>query len=367
MLNFDMSGQGTGDLALAGGDFLGKPWRDYTAGLTEDELSHLSFHREDGHGASDNWSFSLAGVPAIAFWSRGQHPFYHHYDDDPQWISESVLQKMGDRAEHFTRFLCNYSDQIAGRSDSLAILAHLAEKVDFKGFSMDTRGTVSEIQTSTAAWIPDDSYMTFPEMVNRMSELSFTCAQRKMSSDGLKQAIQSGRKQKQGVFVGASQTIIGARKQQEVASLLKQGLSVIRLASGDLKGQSLPQNLLDACRDGGAYALIPLDFAAKDRVEKWKKQSIVTGTLKSFAAMSEAVREGLLKSDAMVILDVTETPSTEELHTLQSGRARRLHLNFGTSREQFTKMTISALYAAGYTREGILMLSGGNLRRYFGA
>ena len=117
-------------------------------------------------------------------------------------------------------------------------------------------------------------------------------------------------------------------------------------------------------------ALVPLDYNTPSRVARWKDQAIVLGTLQEFADSPASVRDGLLKSEAMVILEITSIPTKEQLATVYPARTRHVHLNAGTapaaSRLAEQKATFKAIYAAGMTRSDILSLTGGNLRHYLG-
>ncbi len=74
MVNLDCEGMGAGLVAMNGGETWGPLWRDYVAGLDSSARSRLVFSREDGHGASDYFGFQTAGIPTMAFWSRGEFP-----------------------------------------------------------------------------------------------------------------------------------------------------------------------------------------------------------------------------------------------------------------------------------------------------
>ena len=153
--------------------------------------------------------------------------------------------------------------------------------------------------------------------------------------------------------------------------LLREGVKVIQLTRTDgASERAAPEDVLAEARKGGALALVPLDYNTPARVDAWKAQAMVVGSLKDFAASPPSVREGLLKSDAMLILEVTSVPTKEQLDTIYPARWRRVHLNAGTapasSRLAEQKATYRAMYAAGMTRNEILALIGGNLRRYLG-
>ena len=370
MMNFDMSGHGGEHIVMGGGAALDKAWGDYVASLDSSTRKKVSFYREDGHGASDNLSFLKVGVPAIAFWSKGDHIYYHHYSDDPMWIKDSVLQAMGDRAENFLRFMGNRDGSLAYHADSLALMASFAEVLDFKGFTVDAQGTVpADLKMVSAAWVTPEPGVITAEIVRRASELQFVCRDREIAAGDIKTALEADHKLQKGIFLALSETALSTRRAAEVGMLLRQGIKVIQLSkSGDPHAKSAPLDVLDEARDGGAYALVPLDFNAPARVGRWKEQAIVLGSFQEFAESPASVRDGLLMSDAMLILEIMSIPTKEQLETIRAGRVRRVHLNFGTapnaSRLAEEKATFHALYAAGYSRNDILSLTGGNLRRF---
>jgi hypothetical protein len=151
MLNLDMVGQGNGDVGMAGGNLLGQPWNEYVQAIPDAELKRLKFYREDGHGQSDHAPFMEEGAPTVSFWSNGAHPFYHSYSDDASTIVDSVLENVGNRAEHFLRFLANYQEPLASRSDSLRMLARMTTTLDLGGFFVDPSGTLPPLSAVTAA------------------------------------------------------------------------------------------------------------------------------------------------------------------------------------------------------------------------
>jgi hypothetical protein len=369
MLNFDMSGHGGKRVVMGGGDALGAAWNEYVATLDSAAHQKTAFGREDGHGASDNLSFLKAGVPAVAFWSEGDHIYYHHYSDDPKWISTDVLNMMGSRGEDFLRFLGNYVGPLAYHADSLALLASFADVIDFKGTTLDAQGIVPDVKIPSAAWVASDHLISTAEVMRRTCEFRFACQNRKVTAGSMKDAIDADRSQKRAIFLGISESALSTRRPAEVGMLLREGVKLIKLTHANgASERSAPEDVLSEARDGGALALVPLDYNTPVRVETWKKQAIVVGSLQDFAASPPAVREGLLKSDAMLIFEVTSVPTKEQLDTIYPARWRRVHLNAGTapisSRLAEQKATYRAMYAEGMKRDEILALIGGNLRRY---
>ncbi len=370
MMNFDMSGHGKPHIEMGGGTALGATWDEYVASLDSADREKVSFYREDGHGASDNLSFLQIGVPAIAFWSDGDHIYYHSYSDDPEWIKDEVLQEMGDRAESFLRFVANRPGSLAYRADSLKLMTTYAEVLDFKGLNVDAQGTApAKLTAVSAAWVAPEPTIIMSEIMHRTSEFQFACESRDITAGDVKDAVEAYHKLKQGVFLAVTETALGTRRPADVAMLLRQGVKVIQLSRGnDPKARSAPLDVLDEARKDGAFALIPLDYNTPARVARWKEQAIVVTPLKEFAESPVTVREGLLKSDAMLIFEITSIPTKEQLDTIYPWRARRVHLNAGTaplqSRAAEQRATVRAMYAAGMTRNDILLLTGGNLRRF---
>jgi hypothetical protein len=347
----------------------GSLWSDYAAGFDSTELASLKFYREDGHGASDHASFLRGGAPTLAFWSRGDHPFYHSYEDDARWISDSVMAVVGHRAEQFIRFLGNHDGPQAFHADSLRLMARLATTVDFGGFTLDGPITIPELSAISAMWLPHDGAAAWPELIRRAADLQSVCAARKIACGSVKESVKAYRGLQNAVFMGISDTDIGLRKGSEVSALARQGISLIKLRAGGAAADLATQRALDAARDAGFWALVPLDFNTPARVDRWGKQALVSGTLKDFAASPATIRDGLLNSAALLCLEVSETPTPPQLDAVRAGAARRLHLSFGSlplhRREEHAKAVIAALFAGGFTRDEILLLTGGNLRRFF--
>jgi hypothetical protein len=369
MVNLDCEGLGSGTVVMAGGETFGGVWGEYAATLDSSQLSKLAFRRVDGHGAGDYASFIRAGCPALAFWSRGQHPFYHSYEDDARWISDSVLTAVAERAEDFARFLGNHDGPLAFHADSLRLLARLATTVDFDGFIVDAQGYVPDLACVTSAWLPREAATIATEAVRRMAEVEDACLMRRAATGTIKEALQADRRLQDALFFGASDADLIGRRAADIRVLVRHGLSLVRLTNSVGASRNPSPEVLDQLYEAGLYALIPFDFSAAARIERWKTRSLVRGTLSDFAAAPESVRDGLLRSDALLILEVPQTPTAAEFETLRSGRDRRVHLNFGSvsqfRREEHAKAVIRTLFEASYSRDDVLLLTGGNLRRFF--
>jgi hypothetical protein len=276
---------------------------------------------------------------------------------------------VAERAEDFVRFLGNHDGALAFHADSLRVLARLAQTVDFDGFSLDAQGDVPEVSCVTAAWLPREAALLTPEAIHCLAEVEDVCLTRRMATGTLKDALQADRRLQRALFFGASDADLSGRRRADIRLLVRQGVSLVRLAAGAGAGQNTPPEVFEELRDAEMYALIPFDFAAATRIERWNTHSIVRGRLADFAGSPEDVRSGLLQSDALLILDVSDPPTREQLDALRAGRDRRLHLNFGSvprfRREEHVKAVIRSLFEAGYSRDDVLLLTGGNLRRFF--
>jgi hypothetical protein len=94
MINLDMVGHGDGGTGIAGGDRLGPVYRTWVAGLDSTAAGLLTSH-ELGGEHSDYAPFAKIGIPAVGCWSRGDHRFYHDFEDAPGGVSAAVLESVG--------------------------------------------------------------------------------------------------------------------------------------------------------------------------------------------------------------------------------------------------------------------------------
>lgn len=370
MLNFDMSGRGTGEVIMVGGELLGKPWRDYLETLDVSERERLYFYRSNGDFHGDYGPFIEAGCPAVAYWTKGRSPHYHHYEDDAVWLQNDVLEAVGTNGEDFIRFLADYPTSIACRSDSIKILSKIARTIDLRGFFVDAFGTVPRLSGITAAYLPHDGSVPAYELITRMAEVSFFGGEHDIETSGLRECVSADGKQRRGLFFTIPETALNAHNPQEVGILIRQGLSAVTLNPANTGGEAPAMSEpVQTAFDKGCFAFIPLDYSAAARVERWKGRAIVTAPLREFTELPESYRTGLLNSDALLLIEITETPDSDLLSSIHPGRARRVHLNLGQTqpeiREYETRSLIRALFTAGYTRREVLMLTGGNLRRFF--
>ncbi|MBK6909452.1 MAG: M28 family peptidase [bacterium] len=368
MFNFDMVGQGDGNATVVGLELLGGLGNAYADSLaTLAKAPRIRAYR--GRGSSDYAPFAEAGAPAIAFYSSGDHPFYHHFSDDGAWLNPESFAAVGTQAEALIRNVAMQQTAIACRSDSLRVLSRFAVTLDVDGFFVDQTGTVSASDAITVAWLPYDARTTTSDMLNRSALLHTYCADKMIASDGLKKAIEQRGKLDQAVVLAITEAALFKRTQADIVALARMGLSLVHLTPGaDADKTALTEQAAKALRDAGSFALIPLDFKTGARVNAWGSHAIVTATLDQFAQSPAEVRDSLLTSPALVLLDVISEPTAEQLETLRNARQRYVHLNFGESypelRESEHKAALRRLYEIGFTRDDILCLFGANLRRF---
>lgn len=96
MINMDMVGHGDGGTGVAGGDRLGPLYRTWLAGLDSTAAARVTSH-ELGGEHSDYAPFAKKGIRAVACWSRGEHRFYHDFEDQPGGVRADVLESVGQR------------------------------------------------------------------------------------------------------------------------------------------------------------------------------------------------------------------------------------------------------------------------------
>jgi hypothetical protein len=173
------------------------------------------------------------------------------------------------------------------------------------------------------------------------------------------------------VVLGMDEADLARYRPADVGTLLREGVSMLRLSNGTAEAASkaAPSATITAAQQAGIFALVPFDFGAAARIEQWRDHAIVSASFREFAAAPASVREGLLLSDALLVLEVNEVPAPEQIVAISAGRARRVHLSFGfippERREEHARLVMQGLLKAGITRDEILLLTGGNLRRFF--
>ncbi|MCB9365956.1 MAG: M28 family peptidase [Calditrichaeota bacterium] len=368
MLNFDMVGQGDGGATLVGLELLGKTGKEFADSLRQLDKP-LKIRTANGNASSDYAPFIEGGAPGVAFFSSGEHPFYHHFSDDGQWLNPESFAAVGSAAESLVRDLGSQSASLASRSDTARVLARMATTIDVDGFFVDAHGTVKTSDVIQLAWLSYDNRTGFQDLISGCASLHAYCNAHKIVSDGLKSAVDARRDMRSGVALAVPEIGLSTRTVPELVALTKLGLSVVHLTPEQGAPKSrLSDEAFDVLQTAGVFALIPLDFNTASRVQRWGSHSIVTASLAQFAATPAEIREPLLTSDALLLLDVDSAPTAEQLETIRAGRERFVHLNFGESyddlRESDQKVAIKTLLSQNFTRDEVLFLTGKNLRRF---
>ncbi len=94
MINIDMAGHGDGGFGIAGGARFGPPYSNWRACLDSTRAAEFEEYRLEG-GNSDHGPFAERGIPAATSWSRGDHHFYHDFEDQARYVSSDILEVVG--------------------------------------------------------------------------------------------------------------------------------------------------------------------------------------------------------------------------------------------------------------------------------
>ncbi|MDZ7375644.1 MAG: M28 family peptidase, partial [candidate division KSB1 bacterium] len=97
MINFDMVGQGNGGAGFGGRNYFPGIVSEMIGALSDSIQKKFSAGRAGGMWGSDHAHFIEQGIPDFTFYSTGDHPFYHQFEDDPSQINPQSLQFVGDR------------------------------------------------------------------------------------------------------------------------------------------------------------------------------------------------------------------------------------------------------------------------------
>ncbi|MBK6766432.1 MAG: M28 family peptidase [bacterium] len=368
MLNFDMVGQGDGGATIVGLELLGDIGQSFADSLEQlDKGPKVRASR--GSGSSDFAPFLESGAPGIAFWASGEHPFYHHFADDGQWLNVESFKTVGSTAEALIRYLATQPQTLAARSDTSEVLARHAITIDVDGFFVDATGTVPKANAMQVGWLPYDPKTPIEQILKSSALLHAYCKKQEILSSTFKDAVAARSSLKRGVTLAMIEAGLTKRPPQDVLAMTQLGLALVNLSPGnDAQKLAMSDETFTILHDAGVYALVPLDFNAAARVKRWGNQAIVTATFAQFAASPAEIREPLLQSDALLLLDVDAALSPEQLDFIRPGRERYVHLNFGESfddtREGDQKAAIKSLMSAGYTFDDVLLLLNKNLRRF---
>lgn len=370
MLNFDMVGQGDGKVGIAGGELLGTAWDNYRSRLTATENDSLSMYRTSTTWYGDYGPFHRAGIPSVSFWSSGEHPFYHQYEDDAIHIRRESIENAGERAQDFLTYLLNDYPYSLGHPDSVRLLLHQSTWIDWKGFDLFDALTQPELLSLPGihlVWLPRDRTVPTWNLIEAMSRLQRICDEKKVYCGKLPGALQAYRRQQPAVvFGGYAQTLAG-RSQDDISALTRQGIATLDLGATKQEKGGLDDAALSIAKNAEVFAVMPIDYGTPRQVQKWENHAIVHASLEEFSSLPQAVRDSLAKSPAIIILDSGETIAERDVDALRPYVERTLCLNLGpfvqTGREEEAARVISRLYEAGLSRDEIILLITENLRR----
>lgn len=153
MFNFDMVGHGNGEVGVGGGEFLPDVWRSFARDIDSDldSILHVGIAWEGE--SSDHAPFRNEGVPVFTTWSKGDHLFYHLFDDDPAWIEEDALRAVGTAAEEVIGIVANWDEALIPPHRKGRMFLTGSLQADFQGSG--ARKTVrAPYRFATVDWCP---------------------------------------------------------------------------------------------------------------------------------------------------------------------------------------------------------------------
>ncbi len=135
MFNFDMVGQGNGDVGVGGGEYFPEMWNAFRRSLDEESSKKLKTGRAWSGESSDHAPFRNKGVPVFNVWAEGDHLFYHGFEDDADWIDEEVIGSVGAIGEKLIGFAADWDRPLIPAHRSGAALLNGSKQIDFDGTS----------------------------------------------------------------------------------------------------------------------------------------------------------------------------------------------------------------------------------------
>ncbi len=81
MVNLDMVGRGDGTAGMGGGDQIAEVWDPWHDAMPEAERDRIESCRAWGGMCADHAPFRDLGIPAFTGYSRGEHHYYHRFED----------------------------------------------------------------------------------------------------------------------------------------------------------------------------------------------------------------------------------------------------------------------------------------------
>ncbi len=370
MLNFDMVGQGDGKVGVAGGELLGPAWDNYRSRLTASDNDSLNIYRTSTTWYGDYGPFHRAGIPSVSFWSSGEHPYYHQYEDDAIHIRRESIENVGKRAQDFLLYLLNDYPYSLGRPDSVRLLLRQSTSIDWEGLELFDALAHPGFLSSPGIhliWLPRERAVPTWNLIEAMSRLQRLCDDKKIYCGKLPGALQAYRKQQPAVVIGSyAQTLVG-RPQDEISALMRQGVGTLDLGVTKQQKSGLDAAAVSIAKKAEVYAMIPIDYGTPRHVQKWENHAIVRASLDEFSSLPQVVRDSLARSSAILILNPGDTLAERDIDAIRPFVERTLCLNLGpllqTGREEEAARAISRLYEAGLSRDEIILLITENLRR----
>lgn len=280
MFNFDMEGQGDGGAGFGGRNYFPHIINDLIASLSDSVQKKFSVGRSGGMWGSDHAHFIEQGIPDFTFYSTGDHPFYHQFEDDPSQINPQSLQSVGDRASELLAKFANYPTSLLfdgnrqgrtflmfGDQMDFALTRELPIKneLDLKRWlqQLTHRGMSAVVLPLTGAFFsqPDDYYRSIDEMnqwVNRNERQVI----RYQNGNSLHQAKSAG---KIAIATGVVGSQLFQRKLGAMRNLSKLGLTFLVLNDrSDLmfEGRKLSvpgEEMLRICEQGNIALVWQID------------------------------------------------------------------------------------------------------------
>jgi hypothetical protein len=173
MINFDMTGYGTGKTAIGGGEQYPAVMHAFRASLDSTVAESLLVRRAWGGEGSDHAPFRRAGIPTGNIWTQGEHHFYHQLEDDFAWIDSTALGGAGRMAERWIRFLADWPEPLAGEHMAGRALLYDSYQIDFDGAPA---GTLPHYVAGGVRWFDAERFADgrFLDAVDRLARGSGT-------------------------------------------------------------------------------------------------------------------------------------------------------------------------------------------------
>jgi hypothetical protein len=134
MFNFDMEGAGDGGASVSGRNYFMNPVDGVYKAYPDSIVKKFSMRRGSGMAGSDHSFFVQQGIPAFYFFSTGDHPFYHQFEDDPATLNMASLQFVGDRALDLVQAMADHPSSLQFHGHRSGRFFYLfGDQIDFSG------------------------------------------------------------------------------------------------------------------------------------------------------------------------------------------------------------------------------------------